>query len=92
LGLLNAVALFAGCRYQTTYNCETNSILAGYFLNKVPPGTTGAQRAKFQKDYVDLGLMHRVTFSDFLQADPQSLGLDSDSPDWSIDHKHASPC
>lgn len=52
--------------------------------------TGGAQRAKLQKDYVDLGLMHRVTFSDFLAADPQSLGLcgtvclNNGDPDWSI--------
>ena len=77
-------------RYATTYNCDAHSILAGYFLQNVPANTTGAQRAQWQKEYVDLGLMHRVTFSDFLKADEQSLGLcgtvclNGGDPDWSI--------
>ena len=35
---------------------------------------TRAQRVEWQRRYVDLGLMHRVTFSDFLKADPVALG------------------
>jgi hypothetical protein len=35
--------------------------------------------------YADLGLMHRVTFSDFLQADPWSLGQDSTAGRGSVD-------
>lgn len=77
-------------RYATTYNCNNNDILTGYFLKNIPPNTTGAQRAKFQKDYVDLGLMHRVTFSDFLDADREALGLcgtvclNNGDPDWEL--------
>ena len=64
-------------RYQTTYGCPINGILAGRFLGKAPANTSHANRVLWQKQYVDLGLMHRVTFSDFLGADPCILGHDS---------------
>ena len=59
-------------RYATTYNCNSKGIVAGR-MEKTSP--TRAQRVEWQKQYVDLGLMHRVTFSDFLKADEVALGL-----------------
>ena len=58
-------------RYQTTYNCNPKGIAAGR-MGKATP--TREQKVKWQKQYVDLGLMHRVTFSDFLKADEVALG------------------
>ena len=59
-------------RYSTTYNCNSKAIVAGRMEKTIP---TRAQRVEWQKQYVDLGLMHRVTFSDFLKADKVALGL-----------------
>lgn len=71
-------------RYATTYNCRPASILSGRFLKNIPENITGAERVAWQKQYVDLGLMHRVTFSDFLDADLDMLGANdnSDDIDW----------
>ena len=60
-------------RYMTTYNCNSKAIIAGRMQKGV--SSTRAQRVEWQKQYVDLGLMHRVSFSDFLKADEVALGL-----------------
>jgi hypothetical protein len=31
-------------RYQTTYNCETDSILKGYYLKNIPPSISSPGR------------------------------------------------
>ena len=72
---VHSFALPSISRYATTFNCGIDNILTGRFLGDIPSNITRAQRVAWQKQYVDLGLMHRVTFSDFLGADPESLGL-----------------
>jgi hypothetical protein len=67
-------------RYRTTYNCPSNNILAGRYLNHVPGNNTPEELASFQRQYVDLGLMHRVTFSDFLSA--SRFPLQETPTDW----------
>jgi hypothetical protein len=74
--------------FATTFNCDIKSILAGKYLGHYPANLTGAERVALQKQYVDLGLMHRTTFSDFLGADPTALKRKSNGshgdadPDW----------
>ena len=76
-------ALPSVSRYSTTYNCPISAIEAGRFLGSPPANVTHGDRIEWQKQYVDLGLMHRVTFSDFLGADPWSLGQDAPNQiDW----------
>ena len=72
--------------FATTFSCETKSILSGIFLKDIPRNITSEEQIGWQKQYVDLGLMHRVTFSDFLGADG-GLALSNGtnmhpSPDW----------
>ena len=53
-------------RYQTTFNCSPKGVLLGRMNGS---SATREQKVAWQRQYVDLGLMHRVTFSDFLEAD-----------------------
>ena len=74
-------------RYATTYNCDSRAILMGRYLGRwnVAPQTS-EQVVKWQKQYVDLGLMHRVTFSDFLRADQKAL--EAQPVDWATVERH----
>ena len=58
-------------RYKTTFNCNPKGVVLGR-MAKLP--LTRAQRVEAQRQEVDLGLMHRVTFSNFLEADLVALG------------------
>jgi hypothetical protein len=60
-------------RYVTSYKCPQRTILQGKYLDKVPANISTAERLLLQRQYVDLGLMHRVSFSDFLRAGPNRM-------------------
>ena len=55
-------------RYQTAYGCSTNGILAGRFGDHNPTYRSPEELANMQRQYVELGLMHRISFSDFLKV------------------------
>jgi hypothetical protein len=52
-------------RYATTYNCENKAIQTAIGNKSYTP----TELAAIQKPYVELGLMHRITFADFLASE-----------------------
>ena len=48
--------------------CSTNGILAGRFGDHQPTYRSPEELANMQRQYVELGLMHRISFSDFLKV------------------------
>ena len=66
---VHTFALPSISRYQTTFNCSPKGVLLGRMNGS---SATREQKVAWQRQYVDLGLMHRVTFSDFLEADEVS--------------------
>ena len=61
-------------RYQTAYGCSTSGILAGRYGNHEPSHWPPEVLANMQRQYVELGLMHRISFSDFLKVGAVHVG------------------
>jgi hypothetical protein len=56
-------------RYTTTFGCNIRSALLARFEGPPPHNVTAAEKRLLMRRYVELGLMHRASFSDFLLAD-----------------------
>jgi hypothetical protein len=78
-------------RYVTTYGVSMNRILLGQYLTHQPKNVTDAERTALMREYVLLGLMHRVTLNPFLETAIHLLGKTSAdgtvAPDWTAVEK-----
>ena len=72
-------------RYATTFGVRLNDILYGKHWPDAPHDVTPEEEALLMRQYVLLGLMHRITLNPFLEAARRSLAAGKDStaaPDW----------
>lgn len=78
--------------YATTFNCPLRCILDGkYYDNGGPPkNISRSEKVALQRLYLELGLMHRVTTSDFLDSDgdDNTSALAQDPPQWDVIETH----
>ena len=77
-------------RYTTSYSNPASNVLIGRWPRNATQRASATSREKYelQKAYVDLGLMHRISFSDFLHHSGDSeAALDALPINWTaIDH------
>ena len=70
-------------KFKTAFGCDTKAMISG----KYPTGGGGSnvtEIAELQRSYLELGLMHKVTFSNFLEAECGAEGgpMSTPEPDW----------
>eukprot|EP00041_Stephanoeca_diplocostata_P024187 m.606598 g.606598 ORF g.606598 m.606598 type:complete len:729 (+) comp22471_c0_seq4:1-2187(+) len=81
--------------FSTTFNCPLRNILDGkYYDEGVPPDNISrSEKVLLQRLYLELGLMHRLTTSDFLDSDgdDETSPLAQDPPQWDVIESHWGP-